>query len=763
MKNFNSLTRGVSSLFTLLLLALPIFSNQVKAFELSCPDDVTVDCDAELWDLSIYGNAEYYWDGVWTSAGEPTVTYNLGMCNTGTITRTWSVEDPYWNIVTCTQTIYVVGGSGGFGPSNIYWPADITLTGCDPQTHPNALPSGYDKPTYDQVNCSIIGISHTDYLYTVNNSCKKIMRVWKVIDCCQEGYDSNGNQTGIWTHTQKIKIINNDIPAVDCPDDIHVSSNNCSNAYVNAPALVVDATSCGGEYTITNNSPYASNNGADISGTYPIGTTYVTYSIKYGCGNHVSCSVRVVVADDKAPTPYCIGEIRTALMGIDNDDDGINDEGMVEIWAKDFDNGTQPACHGGPLTFSFSSDPTDMARTFTCDHVGANTVQIWVTDAYGNQDYCVSTLYIQNNGANIQDCEPAEDDNDDNDDTTSGDTTTVDSRKYTVSGDVSFLDNTPVSGVGINMITGLSDTSYVYTADTTINITLDTIPTDTADLYVVNIDTLIDVTIDTLISDQFWGTASDSIGKYSLDTVALDSSTYTVTATLDESHFALFDSLYTKEVNTADLQFLMDIVLNKTTFKNNAQRFAADINQDGNIDFDDVMAMYKLLTNQTEKLVEKQWIIVADKYLDEETQGASLNSVSFEVTGSDVKNIDFTVLQLGVLTQQSDLRSSDQMESLSEISSTDTRSNTVKGILESEVYPNPFYDRFALLYKNAEKGDLIEVEVYNLSGQRLFVKKVSTVSNEGIIEISEESLPTGMLVYRLINGDQVNIGKIIKK
>ena len=31
-----------------------------SVFHIECPPDVTVNCDAELWDLSVYGNAVVY-------------------------------------------------------------------------------------------------------------------------------------------------------------------------------------------------------------------------------------------------------------------------------------------------------------------------------------------------------------------------------------------------------------------------------------------------------------------------------------------------------------------------------------------------------------------------------------------------------------------------------------------------------------------------------------------------------------------------------
>jgi hypothetical protein len=46
---------------------------------------------------------------------------------------------------------------------------------------------------------------------------------------------------------------------------------------------------------------------------------------------------------------------------------------------------------------SFSDDPNDDSRIFTCDDLGENTIQLWVTDAAGNQDFCETFVEVQDN------------------------------------------------------------------------------------------------------------------------------------------------------------------------------------------------------------------------------------------------------------------------------------------------------------------------------------------------------------------------------
>jgi len=71
---------------------------------------------------------------------------------------------------------------------------------------------------------------------------------------------------------------------------------------------------------------------------------------------------------------------------------------MVTIWAKDFNASSYDNCTPAyKLKFSFSSNPYEASRTFTCDDLGTNPIQIWVHDEYGNSDYCTTFIKINDN------------------------------------------------------------------------------------------------------------------------------------------------------------------------------------------------------------------------------------------------------------------------------------------------------------------------------------------------------------------------------
>jgi hypothetical protein len=72
----------------------------------------------------------------------------------------------------------------------------------------------------------------------------------------------------------------------------------------------------------------------------------VFWTVADGCGNTSTCTTNYMVADKKAPTPYCVG-LSTAIMR----------NGSVELWAKDFDKGSYDNCTAATnLLFTFDNE-----------------------------------------------------------------------------------------------------------------------------------------------------------------------------------------------------------------------------------------------------------------------------------------------------------------------------------------------------------------------------------------------------------------------
>ncbi len=846
MKKISTLL-GRSFMFLIMFLIMFLSITSVSANEecveegvsltLYCPDDVTISCSDEIWNLSIYGNATYYLNGGWYNAGSPVVNYYLNSCNSGYITRTWTVEDYNWNQYSCTQTITVLADGSTFNESNITWPQEhITLEGCYPSTHPSQLPPGWGYPTWYNGGSSCgtnnIGVAFSDQTYTISSTCKKIVRKWQVIDWCQ--YNPNSWYSGgLWTYYQFIKISSGDLPILTCPEDITVNSNNCVNAYVNVPPLWVDGETCGGDYEITNNSPYADSAGADISGTYPIGWHYVKYTVKYGCGYKKTCTRKIKITDKKPPVPYCYASLAVPLMGVDNDGDGVFDDGTVEIWAKDLDKGSTASCNGGQLKFSFSSDVTDKYKIFTCADVGENTVQMWVTDYDGNQSYCLVTIDVQNNGANIPDCEPQEDDSDDDgivdsedncpyvsnpdqedededgigdaceeidndsdgdgvldeddncphdsnpgqedededgigdacdDDTDPGYTYYIDGNIYSASGK-------PLDSVKVSLKNMEADSSFVVTLDTVITPVLDSMfnNMDSTWTYMVTLDTAVTATMDTFVNNLMLTSYTSDSGRYRFAGFANTGDTYEISSTFNSTGYA-------SGINIEDLNFMMEYVVGAIDFTEPHQKYAADVDQDGDVDFDDLKRLLEHITGEIDNFgVDSEWLIIDKNQYETATAEDIFDDpktiIDILVETEDIEDQDFIALRLGdIILDDEGITSNTPLEVLSRIvednpTDIELESQIRDIVLDQEVnvvqvYPNPFSESFTMNYIS-QQNNRINIELLDVNGRKIYSSPYTLVKGENVITLSVDNDYKGIIVYRLIDGDKIISGKVI--
>lgn len=729
MKTTSTLMKAYA--FTLLCLLLPLISSagEDDLWALICPDDVTANCTDELWDLSIYGNAQYHDYHGYHDAGTPTESYHLSQCNTGYIYRTWTVEDPNWNWVSCTQTITVTSGYyGSFGANNIHWPDNTTVEGCSPDTDPYIT----GEPTWDHITCSMIGVSYHDKVFTVNGGCSKIVRQWTIMDWCQTAGPYGSYKT--WTHNQTIKIINNDPPTFTCIDDITATSKNCKNAFVQAEDIVIDDSACDAAVQITNDSPYAISGGANISGTYPIGKTKVTIYIKYGCGRVKACEVNVYVVNDGGPVPICIGELSVALMGMDTDGDGVNDEGMVEIWAKDLDHKSYDPCHtSAHLRYSFSEDVDSMFRIFTCDEVGENIVRMYVTDYAGNQNYCEVTVDVQNNSANIQDCERP-------------DTT----------GTISVGGRVMAHDIGIN------------------NLSLELTPMEDLVEYYTRIDTTINITRDSFLNGAGWWIyteAHDSVFTAVLDSNIILMDTYQTT-TQEDGHYLLeglapIDIQYmvkcinqveapTKELDFADINALVAHLLNDRPFTAARQYLAADMDEDGYVTFQDAVILFDVI-QEGYKSNQAVWTLAYNIASLEANYKAIETAKDWVMIDGLMENKE---LEMFTAVQKGDVFDGDDTALVPDYA-VNSREQLQNWKNDLRVAPNPFNDRLTFFYQAATDGEVM-IEVSDVSGRIIYASSQDVHMGDNTFMLDLSTAPKGVLIYTLTNGLDIKSGKVIR-
>ena len=732
---------------------------------LYCPDDAWATCQDELWDLSNFGNATYTnYDGTY-DAGAATVEYQLNSCNVGYITRTWAVY-LYGNHYTCSQTIHVAS-TGSFGYSNIIWPTEhVELEGCDVSTHPDDLPYDAQRPFYQYAECSMIATSYTDMIFNFGSSCEKVHRTWKVLDWCQ--YNPNGgNNSGLYTFVQIIKVNKGNAPTTQCTEAYNINSYDCNNGRLDVADLDLGSNACGGSYDITHNSVYADTTGANISGVYPVGTTTVQYTITYGCGSKAYCYTDVVVENNSQPHAYCIGEIVITLMGVDTDDDGVNDEGMVDIWAKDFDYGSTPSCGNGPLTFSFAQDSLVMSQTFTCEQVGLNILQIYITDTQGNQSICETTLDVQNNGANIQDCEPA-------------DTVDPDGPEdpYTpmarLSGEImDIFGNTRADIMTHNSMLEL-DTTIVETIDTTLIVLADSIQSASGNwLYYEYEDSIFTTTIDTITDYAVnnMDDMTDGDGVFMFDEVEMHND-YTISLEIEKDYAR-------SEVNYDDVWLLLYEILGYDQINDPLKIAAADVNRDGEVTREDLIILIDYVKGEIDDLPFGEWIIVDREHISNEGLESMVQDQNYKSTihlddlSENHMDLDFVVVQIGNITNinNTKLKSKEMNTMLDQIQ--DSPSLTMMSPLQVvsrnninvenvQVYPNPFRDQFQISILN-ELSQFVDVKLMDVSGKAWISKRMFLEQGYQIIQMDADvNIPAGIYLYQVQLGAQVIQGKLVK-
>lgn len=439
-------------------------SDKLVPILLTCPSNQRVTCDwfadnVETQLAGLAGNAAAQSQLLDQFFGAPTfsdncdltinrtININIDQCLEGTITRSFTAVDPSNNLSTpCTQTIFVDHVSDWV----VEFPADITVN-CG-----NDVPD-FGEPEIFFETCELVGVSFLDEVFTVvPDACYKILRTWTVINWCVVGaeidqevvesserafqlagilpfpacdFDGDGDcdtrtfrdswrvsplampgpadattqfgpdtdpdsdpWDGYITYQQVIKVNDTVDPVFtngcNIPD-VCIEDNTCS-AVVVFPTP--DITECSPSVTFNVTSSLGTGFGP-FSNVAP-GTYNVTYNVMDNCNNQANCSTTVTVLDCKKPTPYCENGLVIELM----------QTGMVELWAVDFNAGSFDNCTPqSQLTFSFSSNVNETGRTYTCDDIGQQIVQMWVTDLAGNQDFCETFVIVQDN---MNACDP---------------------------------------------------------------------------------------------------------------------------------------------------------------------------------------------------------------------------------------------------------------------------------------------------------------------------------------------------------------------
>ena len=311
----------------------------------------------------------------------------------GTTTFTWTITDASGNVFTCTQNVVVTDTQA----PTLTCPANvedlITNGGCD------LVSSNIGDPVYND-NCGIESLTWEMTGATVNTSPATGINNVKtesfnvgVTTVTYTITDVNA-LTNTCSFTVWIKNLNAPQFSVNCSTATDVTAN-AADGICEAPVTVPGPTinnPCNEVYTITNDSPYKTSD-TNASGSYPVGTTVVTWTITDASGNITYCTQNITVNDTQNPSINCPPDTEDQIIN------GGCDLVSSLVGKPTFDDN----CGIQSLTWTLSGATTGNSAATGINYadgetynVGITNVTYVVTDVNGNTNTCSHTVWIKN-------------------------------------------------------------------------------------------------------------------------------------------------------------------------------------------------------------------------------------------------------------------------------------------------------------------------------------------------------------------------------
>ena len=418
--------------------------DNLPAMNVSVPQSLyTFDCGDAPVDLSSIieqSRTEFAWVDNCAYVSDPNGMINLNVtvvnlpaalepfeftgCGTGSRSVRYEVRDQCNELIQTFNQTFRFENSSVNNPSTFQvtrWPVDAYITECtnidglEPQNL--AANQGVDHIRWNTGACNDVAIGWDDVIFPeVEDACLKILRTWTVIDWCI--VDQTSLAQGSRTHTQIIRIDDTVPPTIDVVPTFTMGSGTTTClTQTDTTALVAnifdDCTDMfpNQQVTYSYKIDYADGtstnliNSDDANGAYPFGTSIITWYAEDHCQNTIERQTRVIINDTKAPTPYCLGTVVTATM---------NTDGSASIWASDFDLGGfdnytgNAACNNFNEVQVYFLNGTQKVQSldFDCNDIpdGVSqriSLEVYFEDEYGNTDFCIVTLLLQDNSADL--------------------------------------------------------------------------------------------------------------------------------------------------------------------------------------------------------------------------------------------------------------------------------------------------------------------------------------------------------------------------
>ncbi len=298
-------------------------------------------------------------------------------CN-NVIIVTFYAEDECGNIGSATSTITIIDTIPPItGPDP---PGDIVI-GPDPETCAVDFEDAGLTPPFFSDYCdddaSLLITSDAPAAFLPGTTTV----TWTATDSC-------GNQAN---YAHSVTVYAAEPPIVQCPpDQIHYTGEFQCEATVEVnPPDVIDPC----PYTMTHNSPFANegNSPDNASGTYPAGTTTITWTVTGVFDGVTTCTQIITVIDNQNPTISCPPDL-------------VRDADWNEDFASDVEldlPGYSDNCEVESLTWGMTgtttanSSPNGINLLEMHDfYAGLTTISYTATDPSGNTGTCAFTVTI---------------------------------------------------------------------------------------------------------------------------------------------------------------------------------------------------------------------------------------------------------------------------------------------------------------------------------------------------------------------------------
>jgi hypothetical protein len=347
-------------------------------------------------------------------------------CGEGTVIITWLVSDFAGHSATCEQQFNIEPLS----PDSLVFPPNY-VGPCGSSSDPDVTgwPQIGGIDLTDEAGLCNLFVGYWDKALEDCGGGQKILRTWTVLDWCT---------LELIEHAQIIKLSDEQGPELDCPNDFTVGTDfwYCyANVSVPKP-IAEDNCSDVVSFSLFSADGIVVQYGNNfvVNGLL-IGEHELIWTVTDLCGNSSTCEVIITVIDNVVPVATCD---QHTIVSLTNDGPG----GVTLVPASVFDDGSYDNC--GPVTFRArrmdscidfdwttdggcvddipngqvdSRDRGTVLRPcvpFSCCDIPRSAplngqpimVELEVTDAAGNKNYCMVEVEVQDKLAPFIECPP---------------------------------------------------------------------------------------------------------------------------------------------------------------------------------------------------------------------------------------------------------------------------------------------------------------------------------------------------------------------